>query len=158
MNQFNKWIELTKQYQQESFWEQIFPNDSNDPHQSSFFTQQEVHPRCDLYELDQKMVLEAELPGVKKQDIHISLQDSQLHIKGQFKTLNPKTQYYLKERPNMSFEKVVSIPVPIEENNIHYTFENGILSVFLPKKLREKSSHIHIYEHPLEWNEKNEQP
>ncbi|MDZ5474632.1 Hsp20/alpha crystallin family protein [Bacillus sp. 31A1R] len=145
-NQFNKWIELTKQQQQEQFWSQFSSfNSSSDFNQQSFFTKQEVFPRCDFYEDKEGMTLEIEVPGLKKEHIQITLQDQTLIIKGEAKTLKPQVHYFLKERANLRFEKKITIPIPFDPNTIHYYFESGLMVISIPKKTGGEAK-IHIDE------------
>ncbi|MFE8702055.1 Hsp20/alpha crystallin family protein [Cytobacillus sp. FJAT-54145] len=137
MEKILEYIEQTKKNQHESFWNQFIDNvysskkDSNQvAHQ--FFKQQDLFPKCDLYEYDNKIIIEAEVPGVHKSDIHVSMQNNTIIIKGQCKTLQPQIQYYLKERQNRTFEKSIAIPVNTDKKGIRTSLKDGILTISLP--------------------------
>ena len=140
MEKLKQWLDMTKQYQATHFWKDIFQeSEKNNSHRdkfnidpNSFMQQREIQPHCDLYEYEGKLIVEAELPGVNPQEINVTLQNTQLIIKGEFKSLYPKIQYFLKERTNREFEKKIELPIPVSKNKVTTSFDNGILKVFLP--------------------------
>jgi HSP20 family protein len=141
LEKLKEWLQLTSQYQQESFLNYLFQN-GNSPEGAgtehnrmpnlSFYP--DIFPRCDLYELENKFILEAELPGINHDDIEIEFDDGELVIQGEYRTLKPKLQYYLKERPNRKFKKNVTIPFPVNKEGMNLSMENGILTIMIPKK------------------------
>lgn len=138
IEKLKQWLELTKQYQTQSFWNEVFDSEKGFPVQASdevvtdFFSNQNVFPRCDVYENEHGLVVEAELPGVEKSDMKVFLQQRELIIRGECKTMRQSIKYYLKERPNRAFEKKIVIPVPVNRQGIKTYFNNGILTIFLP--------------------------
>jgi HSP20 family protein len=140
MEKLKQWLDMTKQYQATHFWKDIFQDGEKNNSQrdkfnidpNSFMQQREILPHCDLYEYEGMLIVEAELPGINPQEIYIALQNTQLIIRGEFQSLFPSIQYYLKERPNRKFEKKIELPIPVSKNKVTTSFDNGILKVFLP--------------------------
>ncbi|CAM3742904.1 Hsp20/alpha crystallin family protein [Mesobacillus zeae] len=135
MDKLKNWLDLTKQYASESFWKEIF-NQQAVQHQGSQPTgglkMQDLFPRCDLFEFQDCLYVEAELPGAVRENINIILQGQNLIIKGTYPTLKPTLQYYLKERPDRSFEKTITLPFKVNRHRIQTSLEGGVLSIVLP--------------------------
>ncbi len=123
VDKLKKWLDVAQQFQSEQFWHQIFDekkvNGSSDNGLSiNPLTIKEYVPKCDLFETEHEIVVEAEIPGLQKEDLHISIQQQHLLITGEFKTLHPQRKYYLKERVNRKFKKELSLPFPVQINKI----------------------------------------
>ncbi len=96
-----------------------------------------VHvPRVDLYETDGELVAKVELPGVKKEDVEVEHEDQHLVIRGKTHTDEEVKEegLYRRERYHGEFQRVVHLPVEIDEENIKATFEDGVLEVRAPKR------------------------
>lgn len=94
-------------------------------------------PQMDVYEVDDGIFVDVELPGVNNEDIKVLWDNGKLVIKG-IKNIIPKKEklkYYLLERPYGNFEKIVQLPQNIDIDNINATFKNGVLKVFVPYKV-----------------------
>jgi HSP20 family protein len=140
MDKLKKWLDLAQQYQADQFWKQIFdeknhnssenktPNTNTNP----FTVAQEYIPKCDLYESGEGLVLEVEIPGLRKEDLHISINQQTLTISGEFKTFQTKNKYFLKERANRKFKKELTLPLPIITNSIRSELTSGILTIKMP--------------------------
>ncbi len=106
-----------------------FPNFGLDM-ESSF------NPRIDISEDDNNIFIEAEIPGVKKGDINISLQDNILTIKGEKKSSKEETKeksFYRSERSYGSFTRSFTLPAEVNPDKVEAKFEDGILNVTLAK-------------------------
>lgn len=139
MDKLKKWLEVAQQFKTEHFWNQIFEENKNGSqnfeNQSShnpLSMVKELFPKCDLYESDQELVVEAEIPGLTKEDIHITIQQRLLTIAGEFKALNQNQKYYLKERANRRFKKELTLPYPILMNKVKSEIRHGVLYIFMP--------------------------
>jgi HSP20 family protein len=136
MDKLKKWLDMAQQYQAESFWKQIFDeknaNPSSAPLTNPFSKAQEYFPKCDLYEADGRLVVEIEIPGLNKDDVHVSLNQQILTITGEFKSLEPKRKYFLKERANRRFKKELTLPFPVLLKNSSSELCNGVLAIYLP--------------------------
>ena len=100
----------------------------------------------DVYETDEEVVVEASLPGVKPEEVHVSVTGDRLTIKGESETEEEEQEhdYYRKERRYGSFERALTLPVEVDADKAKATFENGELSLHLPKIAAEKPTTIEI--------------
>lgn len=93
--------------------------------------------RADIRDLDDKFVLDAELPGFNKEDISLDLKEGILTIKAEHKDSqdqkNDKGEYIRRERRYGSFARTFDVS-GIDESGISAAYKNGILEVTLPKQ------------------------
>src|SRR6056297_1495695 len=89
----------------------------------------------DIEETGEEFKLTAELPGMEKKDVNISLKDDVLTISGEKKEekKEQKKDYYRSERVFGKFQRSFRLPEIIEEDKIEAEFKNGILNVTIPK-------------------------
>jgi HSP20 family protein len=92
-------------------------------------------PSINVYETDDEVVVSAPLPGLKAEDVDISITGETLTIKGEFKEKEEKKAkaYHLHEQRYGSFERTLNLPSKVEVDKAKADFENGILSITLPK-------------------------
>lgn len=95
-----------------------------------------ITPKIDLSENEKEYIIEAELPGVKDEDVDISFSNNDLTIKGkrEAKEEVKKRDYYRLERSYGSFETTLPFPENASHDNIEASLENGILTIKIPKK------------------------
>ncbi|KAF9454581.1 small heat shock protein [Macrolepiota fuliginosa MF-IS2] len=95
-----------------------------------------LKPRMDLYEDTDKNVVTAtfELPGLKKEDVEIELQNNRLTISGE-STASEHDQggYVVRERRFGKFSRTLQLPAGIKHEEIKATMENGVLAVTFPR-------------------------
>lgn len=103
-------------------------------------------PSLDLIDRDAEVVVRAEIPGIEKKDINISIADNVLTIKGQTSTESKeeKGDYYRHEISNSSFARSVSLPGNVDESEIVANLKDGILEVTLPKSESSKRRTIEV--------------
>lgn len=89
-------------------------------------------PLVNIYDDLDNIIVEIALPGVKKEDIDLSLQDRKLVVSG-FRVGRSDKPYYLQEWKYGCFERKIDIPVPIESDNIRAEYTDGILTVVIKK-------------------------
>ena len=99
-------------------------------------------PSCELMEQDSQYVLSFDLPGIPKKDIHIEAQNSQLKILGERKMAKEKMGYCEKSYGN--FERTVSLPKGIREDEIKASYRDGVLTLTLPKSQKVLPKKIEI--------------
>ena len=145
LERLKEWLEIANQYQQSQFLN-LYQQKGSPEHGGPNPFLQEIFPRCDIYELENDLIFEAEVPGVTRSDIEIRIENGQLFIEGECRTLKPNLQYYLKERQNRKFAKSITLPYPVDSQKMKSSYKDGILTVLLPKKKEEKSVHIPIVE------------
>ncbi|WP_462411898.1 Hsp20/alpha crystallin family protein [Neobacillus sp. Marseille-QA0830] len=135
LDKYKKWMEAAQQFQSDTFWNNIFdsPNVKNPP--LAPLKMSDIIPKCDLYESGDVLIAEIELPGAAKESLHISVQTQLLTVNGEFKSLQLNHKYHLKERPNHQFKKQLTLPYPIDAQNVKSELRNGILTVVMPIRL-----------------------
>jgi HSP20 family protein len=90
-------------------------------------------PLVDIEETDDAWVIEAELPGVDRDDVNIELRDSELTITGEIKERERKGILRRRTRRVGRFELRVTLPGEADPDNIEASLKDGVLSVRVPK-------------------------
>ncbi len=100
----------------------------------------------EIYETPQELVVKVELPGVRKEDVEITVRDNQLVIKAEKKEeREEKTEHvHVSERIYGKFERVITLPADVDTENVKAKFENGVLEIRFPKKSAAKEKKIAI--------------
>jgi HSP20 family protein len=103
-------------------------------------------PAVEMYEQVGNYVIKAELPGMKQEDVDLSLTDDNLTIKGEKQTDREvkEKEYHFSERSYGSFFRSVRLPSNVDAGKIAASFEDGILEVTLPKTAEVKPKKIAI--------------
>ena len=103
-------------------------------------------PLVNFYDSTDEITLVAELPGLTKEDINITLTDNLLMLSGkrEEKRYGEKVQALREERIKGNFEKTLRIPVMVEREKINASFSDGLLTVKLPKAEEVKPKKISI--------------
>jgi HSP20 family protein len=106
----------------------------------------EVVPAVDLFEDDGNPVLKAELPGLKKEDIEITLTDGGITISGEKKKEKEikRKDYYKWESSYGSFCRTFVLPIEVQQDKVKSTFKDGILEVIMPKSEAAKSKEVKV--------------
>jgi HSP20 family protein len=96
----------------------------------------EFSPRFDVKEIKDAYVLNADLPGVKDEDLEISLNANMLTISGKRELEHQAEgeQYYAMERSYGSFARSFSLPDSVDGENVTADLKNGVLTVHVPKR------------------------
>lgn len=104
------------------------------------------YPQVDIEETENDYVLRMELPGMKKEDLHIAFQDDVLTVSGEKKDerASDETNYHLNERRYGKFERSFRINSEIDSEKIEAGFKNGILQIDLPKAETVKPKQIEV--------------
>jgi HSP20 family protein len=100
----------------------------------------------DVAEQDDQFTVKAELPGLKNDEIDISVQDNTLVISGEkkFEREDEKDNYYHVERRYGSFRRAVSLPASVDANKVEASYRDGVLSITLPKSEQSKAKRITV--------------
>jgi HSP20 family protein len=102
-------------------------------------------PALDLYQNNDNIVAVVELPGMRKEDIEISLQDGMLTISGERKEEYGKEDGATRsERSTGKFRRSITLPTRVDANKVNATYKDGILTVTLPKAEEAKPKQIQI--------------
>ena len=112
-------------------------------HESEFFG---WAPAVDLYEDKDHLIVKAELPGMRKEDIDISLHQGSLIISGERKaeSQNEDGDTSRSERFFGRFQRALELPKPVDANGVTATYKEGILTVTLPKTEESKPKQISV--------------
>lgn len=100
--------------------------------------------RLDLKESDDNYLLQAELPGVAKEDIHVDIHGKQVTLKAeirQFDSENKDERTLRSERYFGSVSRTLELPVEVALDKVSARFENGILTLQLPKQVETSAPH-----------------
>ncbi len=105
-----------------------------------------LYPSVDLSENKDSFVLKAELPGMKKEDVKVTLQNNILTISGEKKQEQEEKgkTFHRIERSYGSFSRTVELPVAVKTDAIKADFKDGVLTVELPKLEEAKPKEIAI--------------
>jgi len=92
-------------------------------------------PVVDVREDESEIVVEAELPGMKKDEIDIQLNGGTLALRGERKieSAKPEERFHRMERQYGAWQRVFQFEIPIDESAVRADYENGVLTVHLPK-------------------------
>src|SRR5262245_58588449 len=91
-------------------------------------------PAVDVYEDQEAIVIRADLPGVKQEDIDIELNGETLTIRGErkFEDEQRRDNYVRIERQYGAFQRSFTIGIPVEADKVRATYRNGILELTVP--------------------------
>lgn len=100
----------------------------------------------DLYETDDQVVVKATVPGLKPEEIEVTITGDVLTIKGEFKSeeKTEKRNYLRQERRYGSFCRQVGLPGGVDSDKATATFDNGVLTLELPKVETAKAKAIKV--------------
>jgi len=103
-------------------------------------------PAVDIRETEDRVVLEAELPGVDPKDVEVQVEGDWLLIRGQRKhEKDEKTSsYHRLERTHGSFERRFTLPGGVDSARVEATYKNGVLTVEVPKKEEARTRTIQV--------------
>jgi HSP20 family protein len=92
-------------------------------------------PKVDVIDRDNEVVVKAEMPGVKKDDIRVSLVGNVMTIKGETKReeKEEKGDYYRCEISRGEFSRMLTLPAEVDESKAKAELHDGVLEVTLPK-------------------------
>jgi len=103
-------------------------------------------PALDVYEDKDTITVKAELPGMKKEDIDISLHDGTLSITGERKSEEKfeSAEVYRAERFVGRFQRSLSLPSPVAADKVKAQYKDGVLTITLPKTEEAKPKQIDV--------------
>jgi HSP20 family protein len=103
-------------------------------------------PAVDISETPEAIIVKADLPGIDENDISLTLSGDNLIIKGEKKSeKEEKGKHFNRvERSYGSFERVIVLPVSVEQDKISAHYKKGVLEISMPKKPELKQKEIKI--------------
>jgi len=117
-----------------------------------FFTADEAMPLtawtppCDIYETDKEIVLKMELPEVKKEEVHVTVENNLLTVRGErkFEEKVDRENYHRIERTYGEFMRSFTLPAFVEGAKIMADFHEGVLTLTLPKNEEARPKQIEV--------------
>lgn len=106
----------------------------------------EWRPIVDTYEKDDAIVVSAELPGVKKDDVSIDVKNNILTMSGERKHEDEinENDYYRSERFYGKFQRSFTLPDNVDADNVDASFKDGVLKITIPKTEQSAKKKIEI--------------
>jgi|SRR5437588_1220966 len=103
-------------------------------------------PAIDLYEDKDNVFVKAELPGMNKEDIEVSFHNGTLSVSGERKSekKHEDAEVYRAERFFGRFQRAVTLPTPVAADKVKAQYQDGILTITLPKTEEAKPKHIDV--------------
>ncbi len=103
-------------------------------------------PALDVREDKDNFVIRAELPGLKREEIEVSLQDGALVISGerQAEKVEEGVEVHRQERYYGKFQRALTLPEPVAANKVKADYKDGVLTVTLPKTEEAKPKKIDV--------------
>lgn len=104
------------------------------------------NPSVDIYENKDQIVLEAELPGMKREDFDLSIENSVITLRGErrFEKKEESDNYHRVERSYGSFTRSFTLPQTVQTEQVVAEYRNGVLRVTMPKRESVKARRIEI--------------
>ena len=102
-------------------------------------------PAINIYSQGDDAILTAEIPGVKSDDMELTVLGDSVTLKGERKEQTKKEErFYRKERPMGTFSRTVTLPDPVDPSSVKATYNNGVLTVQMSKAKEAKARKIKI--------------
>jgi HSP20 family protein len=100
----------------------------------------------DVKDLKDKIEVKADIPGLAKDDIEVSIQDGNLVIKGEKEEEKEEKgkDFYRKERSSGSFYRAIDLPCAVDADKVNANYKNGVLELVLPKTKEAQPKQIKI--------------
>ena len=100
----------------------------------------------DVIQKKDDLVVKASMPGVKTEGIDVSVEDNVLTLRAERKSEveGEEATYLIQERPTGSFYKALRLPDSVDANNIQYNYDNGVLTIIMPKAEEKKKKQIQV--------------
>ncbi len=102
----------------------------------SFPAAQGLTPAWDVKETEKELLIKADLPGIDEKDIHLTINDGVLSLRGE-KKIERKDEhenYHLMERSYGSFQRSIRLPATVDQDKAEAQFDKGVLTITLPKR------------------------
>jgi HSP20 family protein len=98
------------------------------------------NPSVDLYETAEAFILEADLPGVKAEDVEVEIENSELVLQGRRSLEQQQTlgQFHTMERSSGHFIRRMKLPESVDKDAIKAEFKDGVLRMILPKMKQQR--------------------
>lgn len=105
------------------------------------------YPLVNIYELDDEFLLTAELPGAKVEDLELSVSEGVVTLKGvRGNGFTAEDRYRRSERARGAWQRTLTLPARVREDDLHAELTNGVLKLHLPKAPSAQPRQIRVVE------------
>jgi HSP20 family protein len=117
------------------FWGDRFFNQFMPKNFTDFWRTGNYGPSVDLKETDNEIILHADIPGVKQEDLDITVDENVVILKGETKRDETREEkgYHLTERRYGSFYRTIPLPAEVKSDQATARYKNGVLELHVPK-------------------------
>lgn len=100
-------------------------------------------PRVDIIQNERDVVVKADVPGVKKEDIHVTVTEDSITFRGEAKSEVEvkKEDYFHSERFTGCYTRTLPLPVIVDADSAKAKFEDGVLTITIPKAAKPEKGH-----------------
>ena len=132
MSDLTRWEPMREMMTLRQAMDQLFDDAFTRPRGASGVS---IVPAIDLYQTADEVVVKANLPGLKAQDVQISVANGILTLRGEFKQQDEleEASYHVLERRSGTFERSMTLPTDVQTEKAKANFEDGVLTISLPK-------------------------
>lgn len=133
----------TLQDEMSRFFDFSFPRSAN---RTTGFFDHAWMPAIDVCDTKDSVIVKADVPGISKDDIEVTVEGDRLTIKGEKKEERKaeSKDFVREERCYGTFHRVISLPASVDANQVKATYKNGVLELTLPKKEEAKPKQIRV--------------
>lgn len=105
-----------------------------------------VFPAVNILDDGETYLVRAEVAGLSRESIEVSVKGEELTLRGERVTsvAEAKANYHRRERDGGKFRRVVTLPLPVDADNIRATYKNGVLEIEIPRLPQAKERRITI--------------
>lgn len=146
MRTLTRWHPFSHVADRRALFDRLFDDSFFRPYRVGTWALEDSQVALDMYQTDDNVVVKASLPGLKAEDVDISIEGSVLTIKAEIQesTEEEKEDYVLRERRSGSFHRSVRLPRSLNTDETEATFEDGVLTVTIPKAEEAKPKAIKV--------------
>lgn len=103
-------------------------------------------PPCNIRETEKEFIVEFDIPGIKKEDVKIEIENNRLSVSGERsdKREEKDSRHFLSETSYGSFMRSFQLPSQVDENKVDARYSEGVLTVTVPKTATTKSKEVKI--------------
>jgi HSP20 family protein len=125
---------------------QMIADSASDPGLDDEIAKCEWKPAVDILDTAKGVIIRADLPGVKKENVSVELKDNLMTLKGERKADTPveSEKCYRRERCFGSFFRAFTLPERISADHIRAVLKDGVLEIHFPKPVDEKPRQVHV--------------
>lgn len=110
------------------------------------FTPANVFPQVNIYDDGKGFVVRAEIPGLDREALEVSVKGEELTLKGERKAQEPQgASFHRRECGRGQFARVVTLPAPVDADQVTASYHDGVLEVVLPRQAAAQPRRINVH-------------